>query len=197
MSYIRTVSDDDATGRTEDLYEQERTPAGFVPNYVKVFALRPEVYDAWQQLAGAIRSTMDPWRYELVTVAAATALRSSYCALAHGGILAEKFLTPDEVVQVVADRDRSPLGAADRAVAAFAQKVALGAADVTPRDVETLRECGLAEEEILDVALAAAARCFFSKVLDATGTLPDAAFSELQGPLRDALTVGRPIAGSS
>ncbi len=195
MSYIRTVSDDDATGRTRDLYEEERTAAGFVPNYLKAFALRPEVYDAWRQLAGAITSTMDPWRYELVTVAAAAALRSSYCTLAHGEIMAERFLAPDEVVRVVRDRDGSALGAKDRAVAAFAQKVALGAVDVTPHDVETLRECGLADEEILDVALAAAARCFFSKVLDATGTLPDAAFSGLPAPLRDALTVGRPIAG--
>jgi uncharacterized peroxidase-related enzyme len=194
VSYIRTVSDDDATGRTGELYEQERTAAGFVPNYLKAFALRPGVYDAWRQLAGAITSSMDPWRYELVTVAAATALRSSYCSLAHGGIMAEKFLTPDEVVQVVVDRDRSPLGATDRAIAAFAQKVALGAVDVTKDDVETLRQHGLADEEILDVALAAAARCFFSKVLDATGTLPDSAFAELQAPLRDVLTVGRPIA---
>jgi hypothetical protein len=45
------------------------------------------------------------------------------------------------------------------------------------------------------VALAAAARCFFSTVLDATGTEPDAAYrTELEPDLRRALTVGRPIA---
>jgi hypothetical protein len=42
--------------------------------------------------------------------------------------------------------------------------------------------------------LSAAARCFFSTVLDATGTLPDAAFADLDLDLRTALTVGRPIA---
>jgi hypothetical protein len=46
---------------------------------------------------------------------------------------------------------------------------------------------------VLDVVLAAAARSFFSKTLDATGTPPDSAFNNLPETLRTALTVGRPI----
>jgi hypothetical protein len=54
---------------------------------------------------------------------------------------------------------------------------------------------GRTDEAILDVVLATAARCFFSTVLDATGTLADAGFAErLGGDLRAALTVGRPLA---
>jgi hypothetical protein len=43
------------------------------------------------------------------------------------------------------------------------------------------------------VIVAAASRCFFSKTLDATGTAADAELAQLSPPLRDALTVGRPI----
>jgi hypothetical protein len=43
---------------------------------------------------------------------------------------------------------------------------------------------------------AAAARCFFSTCLDATGTRADSAFAMLPPALRDALTVGRPIDGT-
>ena len=46
------------------------------------------------------------------------------------------------------------------------------------------------------VAAAAAARCFFSKTLDALGAQADPVFAELDPELRDALTVGRPIAES-
>ena len=42
--------------------------------------------------------------------------------------------------------------------------------------------------------LAAAARCFFSRTLDALGALPDASYSDLDADLRAALVVGRPIA---
>ena len=46
----------------------------------------------------------------------------------------------------------------------------------------------------MDVVLAAAARCFFSKTLDALGVRPDASYAELAPELREALVVGRPIA---
>ena len=63
-----------------------------------------------------------------------------------------------------------------------------------PEDLDELRALGFADDEILDVVLAAAARCFFSTVLDAVGAEPDAAYRSLDAPMRDALTVGRPIA---
>jgi hypothetical protein len=65
---------------------------------------------------------------------------------------------------------------------------------VTQDDVDELRVLGLTDEEIFDVILAAAARSFFAKALDATGTAPDAAFRQLEPDLVEALTVGRPIA---
>jgi len=48
----------------------------------------------------------------------------------------------------------------------------------------------------MDVILAAAVRCFFSKTLDGLGVLPDAKYRELDPGLREALVVGRPIADS-
>jgi alkylhydroperoxidase family enzyme len=76
----------------------------------------------------------------------------------------------------------------------LADKVAHDATSVTQADIDRLRDLGLTDREILDVVLAAAARCFFSKTLDALGVQPDAKYSELEPNLRDTLTVGRPIA---
>ncbi len=53
-------------------------------NYERAFAPHPAVFEAWGQLNAAIKSSMDARRYELATLAAALALRSSYCSLAHG-----------------------------------------------------------------------------------------------------------------
>lgn len=52
----------------------------------------------------------------------------------------------------------------------------------------------VSDEEIVDVVLAVAARCFFSKTLDALGVEPDAKYADLSPEVRDALTVGRAIA---
>lgn len=56
-----------------------------------------------------------------------------------------------------------------------------------------LRDLGLDDGEVFDVAATAAARCFFSKTLDAVGTEPDASYGAFGDELRQALTVGRPI----
>jgi uncharacterized peroxidase-related enzyme len=169
------------------------TPTGSEPNHARVLARRPEVLAAWQQLNGAIKAQMDPRRYELATVAAAVRLRCSYCALAHGQVLAEEHLDEAAVVQLVRDPEAAGLGAAEVAVVRLADRVAAGAASMEQADVERARAAGLTDDDVLDVVLAASARMFFSSVLDATGTLPDAGYAQLPAALRNALTVGRPI----
>jgi len=183
MAFIDTPSD-------RDFFESNRAPAGHVPNFVTTFAARPAVYDAWKQLNGAIKESMDLRRYELATLAAAAALKSSYCCLAHGQVLADKYYTSEEVAALMEEPPADPV---DRAVMAFARKIALSAGAVTQADVDDLKALGLTDTDVLDVVLAAAARSFFSKTLDATGTPPDDAFNRLPETLRQALTVGRPI----
>lgn len=168
--------------------------AADAPNYRKVFSHRPAVYPAYEQLGDAIKAGMDMRRYELVTLAAADALRSSYCALAHGQILAERFMAPEAVLAAVGDRQHPELDDLDIAVMDLAAKVAADATAVERSDVDRLRSLGLADAEILDVVLAASLRCFFSKVLDGAGARADASFAEMEPALREALTVGRPIA---
>jgi alkylhydroperoxidase family enzyme len=161
-------------------------------NYERAFAARPEVYAAWGELNGAIKAGMDLRRYELATLAAARRLRSSYCSLAHGTVLQERFDEP--VLEIVRDRHGAGLDAVDLAVMDLAERVVDDATAIADGDLQALRDLGLSEPEIMDVVLAAAARCFFSKTLDALGVRPDASYNELDPELRDALVVGRPIA---
>jgi uncharacterized peroxidase-related enzyme len=194
MTFIETVSPADATGPVAELYESDRANFGHLPNFTQAFSLHPEVYAAWRQLNGALKAGMELRRYELATVAAARRLRSSYCMLAHGSVLADQFLEPDTVRAIAADPRDSGLDAVDLAVMDLAGKVADDATEVTQADIDALRSLGLSEREILDVVLAAAARCFFSKALDGLGVQPDEKYNALDPGLRDALTVGRPIA---
>jgi uncharacterized peroxidase-related enzyme len=169
------------------------SPAEEVPNYARLGALHPEAYAGWAALIGAIRGGMDLRRYELATVAAAKRLGSSYCSLAHGNVLAERFYDPDRVRAIFSDRSSAGLEEVDVAVMDLAEKVAADATSVQMEDVERLLALGLSEREVLDVVLAAAARCFFSKLLDAMGVAPDGSYRRLDGELVEALTVGRPI----
>jgi uncharacterized peroxidase-related enzyme len=194
VTYIESVPEAQASGAVAEMYEADVEAFGALPNFTKAFSLRPEVYAAWRQLNGAIKANMDLRRYELATLAAARRLRSSYCALAHGSVLLSKFLDPDAVRALVEDYRTADLEPVDLAVMELADKVARDATTVSQEDVDRLRDLGLTDGEILDVVLAAAARCFFSKTLDGLGAEPDAKYSDLKPGIRDALVVGRPIA---
>ena len=194
MAFIETVPPADAAGSVADIYESDSAAFGHLPNLTTAFSLRPAVYSAWRQLNGAIKADMDLRRYELATLAAARRLRSSYCSLAHGSLLADELLGPDTVRAIMADHRAAGLDPVDVAVMDLAEKVVEDATAVTEADLDGLRALGLSDAEIFDVVVAAAARCFFSKVLDGIGARPDKKYAELEPGLRDALTVGRPIA---
>ncbi len=185
MTFIETVAADEATGAAADLYATEQEAFGFLPNLVRAFSLRPEVYFAWKELNGAVKGGMELRRYELATIAAARQLRSSYCTLAHGSVLIDKgFLEPDAVRAVVSDHRSAGLDEVDVAVMDLAAQVVDDATGVEPEDLDRLRALGLSDQDILDVVLAAAARCFFSKVLDAVGAEPDEKYAGADPALR-------------
>jgi uncharacterized peroxidase-related enzyme len=194
MAFIRTIPPSEAEGSVREMYQQVQSRFGYVPNWAQAFSLRPGVRDGWAALLSSIQSNLSVRNYELATLAAARALRSSYCALAHGSVLADKVFDAATVAAIALDASEAPLEPGERAMMAFAEKVARNADQITSADVEVLRSHGYRDEEIFDMAAAAAARCFFSKLLDALGVLPDSSFNDLDPTLRRALTVGRPVA---
>jgi uncharacterized peroxidase-related enzyme len=197
MTFIETVPESEAAGDVAQMYENDRAAFGRLPNFTQAFSHRPGVYAAWRALNGEIKAGMDQRRYELATIAAARRLRSTYCVMAHGLVLLDNDLVaPDELAAIVTDHHTAGLDAVDVAVMDLADKVAEDASSVTEADLDALRARGLSDTEIFDVVVAAAARCFFSKAVDGVGAQADAAYAELDAPLREALTVGRPIAGA-
>ena len=194
MAFIRTTPPADAEGPVREMYEQVHGRFGYVPNWAKAFSLRPGVMDGWTALLRSIQPNLSVRSYELATLAAARALRSSYCSLAHGSVLASKVFDPVTVTAIATGGPESPLEPGERAMMAFVEKIVLNADRITAADIEVLRSHGYRDEDIFDVAATAAARCFFSKLLDALGVQADSTFNELDPALRRALTVGRPVA---
>ena len=78
MSYVKTIPPEEATGELSTHYEHDRARLGYVPAYTRILSLRPEAISAWKALSRATRANIPLRRYELVTVAAALALRCRY-----------------------------------------------------------------------------------------------------------------------
>jgi uncharacterized peroxidase-related enzyme len=178
----------------EQWNEQQIAAWGYLPNYAAAFASRPDVARAWTTLNLTIRGGMDRRRYEIATIGAARALRSTYCTAAHSKFLRDVCGDEPTMRTIAADPDGAALDDTDRAVLAFARKVALDAASVAEADIQALRDVGLDDNDIADIVFAAAARCFFAKVVDGCGIEADHELADGFDPeIRDQFVVGRPF----
>jgi uncharacterized peroxidase-related enzyme len=164
VTYLSTPAD-------SPLYQTDLDTTGYVANYTRVFALRPEAYTAWQHLAGTVRDGMDLRRYELATLAAARSLGSAYCSLAHASVLRTKFYDDDALRAIVADHHNAGLDPVDVAIMDFAARTAVDPASADPAP---LRAHGLSDVDIFQIVLAVNIRRFFSGVLTAVDAQPDA-----------------------
>lgn len=192
VAYIETIHSADANEELRAMYERQRSFYGYLPNYATVFCYRPEIMGLWAQLQSGIKRNMTKRRFELVTFAAANALRSTLCSLAHGKILTE-FLPADDVQAIARGEAPESLSSAEVAMLGFTRKVARDASTVTAADVELLKHHGFTDAEIFDITATAAARAFFTKVLDSLGVEADPPFREMNREFTNALTVGKPV----
>jgi uncharacterized peroxidase-related enzyme len=194
MAFIATISEAAATGAVAEMYAKDKQNMGYLPHYTELFSHRPEVMAAWGALLGAIRGHMDLRRYELITLAAARALCSSYCMLAHASVLKKhNIFTEAELADIAANPDSAVLTPAELAMMQYAEQVVCDATQTTQSDIDNLKSHGFSDAEIFDITTAAAVRCFFSKTLDALGATADEVYLTLDEELQQALVVGRPI----
>jgi uncharacterized peroxidase-related enzyme len=193
MAFITSIPVAQASGDVRTMYEKTQAAHGYVPNYAKVFSHRPQVLAAWSGLLASIRANLDPRRYELITLAAARAMRHSYCMLAHSSVLRREVYSAEQLAAIAKNPATAGLAPADVAMMAFAESVVRDASAITEADVRALREHGFTDAQIFDIAATAAARCFLSKLTDALGAEPDAEFAELEDDLKRQLTPGRAI----
>ena len=197
MAFISTVPEEQASTEVTQMYQENIEELGYIPNYARLFSHRPHVMAVWGNLLSAIQSAMDPRRYELVTLAAARGLNSSYCMLAHGSILLQNYYSSEELARIASNYGRADLTPAEVAMMSFAEQIVRDATRISQTDVDTLQAYGFDDAEIFDISTTAAARCFMSKTVDALGAEPDENYLALDENLRRVLTVGRPISGQT
>jgi uncharacterized peroxidase-related enzyme len=192
MAFIDTIDDQDIDAEVRAMYDRQAGHFGYVPNYARAFCHRPHVMALWAQLQNGIRRDMDKRRFELVTFAAAHALKSTACSIAHGRVLAQ-FIPAEDVLAIGRGETPASLTPAEAALIAYARKVAIDATSVTADDVRTLKRHGYSDGEIFDIAATSAARSFWTKLLDALGVELDTATRQLDSSFTAPLARGRPL----
>ena len=192
MAFIDIIPTSSISDEVRAMYARQEAHWGFVPNYAKVFCHRPEIMGLWAQLQVGIKRHMTKRRFELITFVSATALRSTLCSLAHGRALME-FIPEEDVLALARGEAPASLSAAEAAMVAFARKVASDASSVHASDVEELKRHGFTDGEVFDISAAAAARAFWTKLVESLGVEAEPPFRAMSSTFRNALAVGRPL----
>jgi uncharacterized peroxidase-related enzyme len=192
MPFIEIIPESEIDDDVRTMYERQQAHYGYVPNYAQVFCYRPEIMRLWAQLQSGIRRYMDKRRFELITFAAASTLRSTLCSLAHGKALTE-FLSAKDVQAIAKGESPQSLTPAEAQMISFGRKVARDASSVTSADVAQLKRHGFSDAEVFDIAATAAARAFFSKLIESLGVEAEAPLRSLDQEFKTALAVGRPV----
>ncbi|MGB9036102.1 MAG: carboxymuconolactone decarboxylase family protein [Paeniglutamicibacter sp.] len=197
MGILQTTSEAEAVGATAAAYAADRAALGYVPSHTRVLALNPEAFEAWKALQSSIAKSMGMRRYELVTLAAALGIGSRHCRLAHGN-KALKYIDEQELLGIARDYRSAGLAEAEVAMMDYAVKLSGDSAAMDESDSRRLRDFGFTDREIVDITLAAAARNYLSRILQALAVdidVPPLLSDDMRGALLDPIEALRTSAG--
>ena len=143
--------------RARILEVQEK--AGFVPNVFVTLAHRPDEFRAFFGYHDALMlkdGGLSKAEREMIVVATSGANDCLYCIVAHGAILRIYAKHPLVADQVAVNYRKADISARQRAMLAFAMKVALRSVEIDDADFAALREHGFSDEDIWDIGAIAA-----------------------------------------
>jgi uncharacterized peroxidase-related enzyme len=163
--------------RARILAVQEK--AGFVPNVFITLAHRPEEFRAFFAYHDALMDKeggLTKAEREMIVVATSGANDCLYCIVAHGAILriyAKNPLVADQVAVNCREADIAPR---QKAMLAFALKVALRSSEITDEDFAALRAHGFTDEDVWDIGAIAAFFALSNRMAHLVGMRPNDEF---------------------
>jgi uncharacterized peroxidase-related enzyme len=166
---------EDIRGRI--LAVQER--AGFVPNVFLTLAHRPAEFRAFFAYHDALMekdSALTKAEREMIVVATSGANDCVYCVVAHGAILRVYARDPHVADQVATNYRKADITPRQKAMLAFALKVALKSAEIGDDDFVALRPHGFTDEDIWDIGAIAAFFALSNRMANLIGMRPNNEF---------------------
>jgi uncharacterized peroxidase-related enzyme len=163
--------------RARILAVQEK--AGFVPNVFAALAHRPDEFraffayhDALMEKDGALAKA----EREMIVVATSAANDCLYCIVAHGALVRIYGKHPLLADQIAANYRKADITPRQKAMLAFAMKVATASSEICDDDFEALRGHGFSDEDAWDIGAIAAFFGMSNRIANFTSMRPNDEF---------------------
>jgi len=159
MTWISTISYDDASGALRKLYERIKGPGNNVDNIMLAHSLRPHTMEGHMTLYKYVlhhpRNTLAKSYLETVGVYVSLLNRCSYCADHHFAGLSRLLADDARATAIWGALQDNDLEAAfsgrELAGLRYAARLTAGASEVSADDIEALRGAGFEDGEILEL----------------------------------------------
>jgi uncharacterized peroxidase-related enzyme len=172
--------------RLEDLPDDIRArivavqdKAGFVPNVFVTLAHRPDEFRAFFAYHDALMERdggVSKAEREMIVVATSGANDCLYCIVAHGAILRVYAKNPLIADQVAANYRKADITPRQKAMLAFALKVATRSSELVDEDYAALAVYGFSDEDVWDIGAIAAFFALSNRMANLIGMRPNDEF---------------------
>jgi uncharacterized peroxidase-related enzyme len=173
MAFIKTISEADATGTLTDLYTKVGNGDGTVDNVMKIHSLNEaalaghfEVYVAAMHRPSPLSRIMR----EIVGVIVSRLNGCDYCQRHHAAGL-DRLARHDRagLGDALLAGEYSGLSQKERAMAAYATTLTQSPEAINAADIQALRDAGLDDREIHDLAHVVAYFCYANRIVTGLG----------------------------
>ncbi|MEM6429681.1 MAG: peroxidase-related enzyme [Deinococcota bacterium] len=180
LSWLHTPTYDELPEVVQTMLDSAKQQAGMVPNVMKIFSLTPEHFVMWFDYYNFLQkrddSTLSRKEREMVALVVSSENECEYCLASHSAFL--RALDDSDEAKITADvlvhnYRRAELSERERAMCDFAIKMTKNAAEMTPDDLTPLRDIGLNDAEIFELAQVAAMFNFTNRLANALGWKPN------------------------
>lgn len=180
LSWLRTPTYDELPEGVQMMLDSANEQAGMVPNVMKIFSLTPEHFTMWFDYYNFLQkrddSTLSRKEREMVALVVSSENECEYCLASHSAFL--RALDDSNNAKITADilvhnYRRAELSERERAMCNFAMKMTKNAAEMTPDDLIPLRDIGLNDAEVFELAQVAAMFNFTNRLANALGWKPN------------------------
>lgn len=181
-AWLRVPPEGDAPDGVQVLFDKANEKLGFVPNVLRVYALRPRHLELWTALYDDLmrgESGLTKAQREMIAVVVSTINRCHYCMVSHAAYLRKLTGDPLLVEQLRTNYRYAALEPRERAMLDFAVKLTEQSSSCTEADVDALREAGWTDEDVMDIAEVAAMFNFTNRLASGLGWVPNDQFVEL------------------
>jgi uncharacterized peroxidase-related enzyme len=172
----------DVPAEVRELWEKPLEKLGFVPNVLRLYALRPSHLLLWnahyEEVMRGDSGLTRPER-EMIAVVVSIANRCAYCIAAHSAALRKLTGDPALADAVAVDHTSAPIEPRTRLILDYALKLTVSPTEMSERDVEALREAGLTDEDVMDVAEVTGMFNFTNRMASGLGWAPNPEYETL------------------